>query len=80
MASTFIWTFERETYVIRLAALKLLSFSMDSTSGVNYDLILALGTQIFEYLPTTKIQACLGVPAIGLFRINVKKRFSYGNA
>ena len=55
---------------------------MESTLGVKYGLILALRSQIFEYLRIFFCRHALEVPEIGSFRGKKieKKVFSYGNA
>ena len=47
---------------------------MGSTLGDKYDLILALRSQIFEYLHECFYRHALRVPAIGLFRKKKKRK------
>ena len=45
-----IWDFVRTTGISSIVALQLLCFSVRSTLRVKYDMVLALSSQIFEYL------------------------------
>ena len=61
---------------------KSFGFSIGSTLGVKYDLILALRSQIFEYLRETFYGHALEYlqSACSEKKKGKKKRFSYGNA
>ena len=72
--------FVRKTSVICIVALMLLSFSMGSTLGVKHDLILPLGSQIFEHLRESLYRDALESWTPARSEKNGNKAVSNGNA